>query len=75
MTKAQRKAEREADVKALDEVTAETIRWAKELGGTQRDLGISLSANGETLANKLGHGFDEDVLEAWEAKVKVAFKA
>ncbi len=75
MTKAERKAEREADAAALDEITAETIRWAKELGGSARDLGISLDANGEAVASRLGHGFDRDVLEAWEAKVKVAFKA
>ena len=75
MTKAERKAAREADVKALDAITADTIQWAEQLGGTERELGISMCANGETLADKLGHGFDTDVIEAWEAKVTAQFRA
>ena len=73
-----RNAEREADRKALDGIIEETVEWALQLradGGCISDpIELSMNAGGESLANRLGHGFDRDVIDAWEEKCRAAYR-
>ena len=77
MTKAQRVAGGETDRKALDGIVTETVAWAvqftKDGGCTGDPIGIAMDAHGEGLADKLGHGFDRDLLDVWEGKCRAAY--
>ena len=78
MTTEKRKAERAADRIALDGIVQETVEWALQLrkdGGCTGDpIGIAMDAHGEGLADKLGHGFDRDLLDEWETKCRAAYR-
>ena len=77
--KKNKKAEREADRAALEGIVNQTVDYALSLRESGRDefisqnINIAMDAEGEGLADRLGHGFERADIDGWETVCRAAY--